>query len=115
LNDFSLITLRGKKVSKYFVDKTRFCRPFQHIQIEVPYDEGMNPYSGLLDAAVALGVIEKNGSWFTFEGSKFQKSDETHLPKILAKMIELEENGIVKDITTGPTEQSEDVIFVDVD
>jgi len=42
--------------------KTRFTKPYQTVTIHVPYEEGMDPYSGLADVAVALGVIEKKGS-----------------------------------------------------
>lgn len=102
-------------IIKYFVDKTRYCRPFQHVQIEVPYDDGMNPYSGLLEAAVALGVVEQNKAWYSIDGISFQKNDQSHYPKILEKLIELEKKGLSKDITTGPSVGSEEVVFMDVD
>lgn len=44
--------------------KTRFCSPFSNVVVEVPYDTGMSPYSGMFDIAVAMGVITKKGSWY---------------------------------------------------
>jgi recombination protein RecA len=41
------------------VYKTRFTKPFQKVEINVPYETGMDPYSGLLEVAEALGVIKK--------------------------------------------------------
>lgn len=48
--------------------KTRFTKPFQTVTIEVPYDTGMDPYNGLLDVAVELGVCEKKGSRYLIAG-----------------------------------------------
>ena len=51
--------------------KTRFTKPFQSVTIEVPYDTGMDPYNGLQDVAVELGVFKRRGSWYYFGEEKF--------------------------------------------
>lgn len=48
--------------------KTRFTKPFQVVTIEVPYDEGMDPYNGLLDVAVEMGIVNKKGSRYAIKG-----------------------------------------------
>jgi hypothetical protein len=48
--------------------KTRFTKPFQKVEIEVPYETGMDPTSGLLEAAINAGVVVKKGSWYTLAG-----------------------------------------------
>ena len=48
------------------VRKSRYAKPFEKIKIEIPYDKGMNPYSGLFDLFVAKGVIEKDGARWTY-------------------------------------------------
>lgn len=57
--------------------KTRFTKPFQKVIIQVPYETGMDPYSGLLDVAQELGVVTRGGSWYTIAatGDKFQSSN----------------------------------------
>ena len=59
--------------------KTRFTKPFQNVTIEVPYDEGMDPYSGLLDVCINMGLVKRGGAWYTSvaTGQKFQKTDFT--------------------------------------
>lgn len=47
--------------------KTRFTKPFQSVTIEVPYESGMDPTSGLLDVAVSLGIVKQNGGWYTVD------------------------------------------------
>lgn len=63
--------------------KTRFTKPFQTITIEVPYETGMDPYNGLLDVAVELGVCEKKGSRYAVAGD-----DKTWYSKDFAQYAE---------------------------
>jgi recombination protein RecA len=44
------------------VMKTRYSKPFESVQIKIPYSTGMNPSSGLVDMFEALGVLTKNGN-----------------------------------------------------
>jgi RecA/RadA recombinase len=55
--------------------KTRFTKPFQQVKIQVPWDTGMDRYSGMLDVAKSVGIVEQNGAWYTFGDKKFQKKD----------------------------------------
>ena len=48
------------------VRKSRYAKPFERIKIDIPWDHGMNPYSGIFDLFVAKGVIEKDGSRWTY-------------------------------------------------
>lgn len=48
------------------VRKSRYAKPFERIKIEIPYETGMNPYSGLFDLFVAKGVIQKDGARWTY-------------------------------------------------
>jgi len=44
------------------VMKTRYAKPFESVQVEIPYETGMSPYSGLLDFFEAKGVLVKQGN-----------------------------------------------------
>lgn len=50
--------------------KTRFAKPFQSVTIEVPYETGMDPLSGLLEASMGLGVVVQKGSWYRMADSE---------------------------------------------
>lgn len=66
--------------------KTRFTKPFQTVVVEVPYDTGMDPYSGLLETAVDMGVVEKKGSRYSVAGkdtSWYSKDIAEHAETIL--------------------------------
>jgi len=50
--------------------KTRFTKPFQNVTIEVPYESGMDPNSGLIDVAVDMGLLVKKGSRLSVTGQE---------------------------------------------
>ena len=44
------------------VMKTRYAKPFEGVQVEIPYETGMNPYSGLVDIFEKAGLLKKSGN-----------------------------------------------------
>lgn len=94
----SRLMLKDDETKKYegirlrvFGLKTRFTKPFQQAMIEVPYDEGLNPYSGLLEAALSVGIVTKSGPWYSYKDQKFQSSNfEKFQEQILNDLIENE-------------------------
>tara|TARA_B100000683_G_scaffold261327_1_gene287153 strand:- start:3914 stop:4999 length:1086 start_codon:yes stop_codon:yes gene_type:complete len=56
------------------VMKTRYAKPFEGVQVKIPYETGMNPYSGLVELFEAKGLIEKQGNRLKYidtEGKEF--------------------------------------------
>jgi recombination protein RecA len=63
----------GNKVSEVLgiragckIMKTRYAKPFEDIQIQIPYETGMNPYSGFFDLLEARGLVKKEGNRYTY-------------------------------------------------
>ena len=42
--------------------KTRYAKPFEGVQVEIPYETGMDPYSGLIDIFEKAGLLKKSGN-----------------------------------------------------
>ena len=42
--------------------KTRYSKPFETLQIKIPYTTGMNPYSGLVDMFEKQGLLKQEGN-----------------------------------------------------
>jgi RecA/RadA recombinase len=42
--------------------KTRYNKPFESVQVKIPYETGMNPYSGLVDMFEGKGLLKKEGN-----------------------------------------------------
>ena len=52
------------------VMKTRFNKPFEGVQVKIPYETGMNPYSGLVDLFEKKGILSKDGNRLKYVDSK---------------------------------------------
>lgn len=107
------VRLKDKKTNEIegitataFAYKTRFCKPRQKVKVDIPYDISLDAYSGILDAAVSAGVLEKNGGWYNFGGEKFQESSSNeYMEAIFAKLVETDEDtNIVFDVELGDNE-----------
>ena len=46
--------------------KTRYAKPFEGVQVKIPYEQGMSPYSGLVDLAEKKGMLKKDGNRLMF-------------------------------------------------
>ena len=59
----------GNKISEVMgiragckVMKTRYAKPFEGVQVKIPYETGMNPYSGLVELFEKKGLLVKQGN-----------------------------------------------------
>ena len=48
------------------VMKSRYSKPFEGVQIKIPYETGMDPYSGLLEMLETKGIVEKVGNKLSY-------------------------------------------------
>ena len=46
--------------------KTRYSKPFEAIQVKIPYSTGMNPYSGMFDMLEAKKLVTKDGNRYAY-------------------------------------------------
>ena len=61
--------------------KNKCSIPFRECEFELLWDEGLNPYAGVLKQMEADGHVERNGAWYTVAstGKKFQSKEFVHL------------------------------------
>ena len=50
--------------------KTRYSKPFESVQVEIPYTTGMKPTSGLVDLFEGKGVLTKSGNKLQYISKK---------------------------------------------
>ena len=74
--------------------KTRYAKPFEDIQIQIPYETGMNPYSGFFDLIEKREMIKKEGNRYTYT----DLNGEVH--KYYRKEWNKNENGIMDLVMT---------------
>jgi recombination protein RecA len=92
--EFEGITMKG------FGFKSRFCSPFQSVSLDVPYQTGIDVHSGLLEIAIAKGIVQKSGSRYFVTGES-----DTWYSKDFHKVADKVLNAIVK---SSPTKLSID-------
>ena len=94
--------------------KTRYAKPFESIQVKIPYETGMSPYSGLTDMLEKSGALKKEGNslvYTTEDGEilkAFRKGWESNKDGILDKVM-LEYSGKTKSVISNVTTPSEEV------
>ena len=88
------------------VMKTRYAKPFEGVQVKIPYETGMNPYSGLVDLAEKKGLLKKDGNRLMFVSSSGE------VTKLFRKAWESNEEGcldrLMADFQNLKTEVSND-------
>jgi len=50
--------------------KTRYAKPFESVQVKIPYETGMNPYSGLVELFEKKGLLKQTGNRLKYVDSK---------------------------------------------
>ena len=74
--------------------KTRYAKPFESVQIKIPYETGMNPYSGMTDMLEGKGLLTKEGNSLKYtlgDGTvikQFRKAWERNEDSSLDKVME---------------------------
>ena len=58
------------------VMKTRFSKPFESVQVKIPYETGMDPYSGLVDLFEKKGVLTQQGNRLKYVDSSGKETLE---------------------------------------
>ena len=58
------------------VMKTRYAKPFEGVQVKIPYERGMDPYSGLVDLFEKQGLLVKDGNRLKYVDGKGEEHKE---------------------------------------
>jgi hypothetical protein len=58
------------------VMKTRYAKPFEGVQVKIPYETGMNPYSGLVDLFEKKNLLQKDGNRLKHVNAKGEETKQ---------------------------------------
>lgn len=102
-------------VAKIKVVKNKVAPPFKTVEVDVMYGEGVSKQGEILDLAVEHNIVEKSGSWYSYNGEKMGQGRENaklflkENPFIMEEVAEFirEELNISKD----PKDVKEEALF----
>ena len=111
----------GNKISQVMgiragckVMKTRYAKPFEGVQVKIPYETGMNPYSGLLELFEAKDIIKKQGNrlaYTTLDGEEIldyrKKWVGENLDKVMSDYL-VKESQVVNTAEVDDEEATDD-------
>ncbi len=89
------------------VMKTRYAKPFESVQVKIPYETGMNPYSGLVDLAESVDLLKKSGNRLSFI-----KSDGSEIIQF-RKAWERNENGCLDELMLEFAKIGDETVSID--
>ena len=93
------------------VVKNKMAPPFRQIEFDIMYGEGISKTGELIDLGVAAGLVDKAGSWFSYDGQRIGQGRENvktfmaENPEIAEKLeTQIRSNAglIADDMLAGP-------------
>ena len=91
------------------VMKTRYAKPFEGVQVKIPYTTGMSPYSGLVDLIEKKELLKREGNSLVFTTSEgeiikkfrkaWEKNDDGCLDKVMSDFKNIKSEVSTADAT----------------
>jgi RecA/RadA recombinase len=78
------------------VMKTRYAKPFEGVQVKIPYETGMDPYSGLVDLFEKAGLLKKQGNRLAYKAK-----DGTEMIEFRKNWIGEKLQVVMNDVQSG--------------
>ncbi len=96
------------------VVKNKVAPPFKQAEFQILYGQGINLLGEIIDYGVKLGLIDKSGAWYSYQGDKIGQGKNNSMrflrenPEI-AKTIELQ----IREKLLPETSREDDAVEVD--
>src|SRR6201990_1433984 len=99
------------------VVKNKMAAPFRVVEFDIMYGEGVSKMGEIVDLGVKANIVEKSGSWYSFDGSRIGQGREaaktflTQNPDIadkIEKAIRASAGQIADNLVLDSSEKGED-------
>jgi len=90
--------------------------PFRQIEFDIMYGEGISKLGELIDLGVTANIVDKAGSWFSYDGQRIGQGRENvknflrenpEMAEKLEKQIRAHAGLIADDMLAGPDSAKE--------
>jgi len=58
------------------VVKNKLAPPFKQVEFDIMYGEGISKFGEIIDLGVKAGVVDKSGSWFSYDSQRIGQGRE---------------------------------------
>ena len=106
------------------VVKNKMAPPFKMIEFDIMYGEGVSKMGELLDFGVKAGIVEKSGSWFSYDSQRIGQGrenaktflrDNPELAQEIENQIRANAGLLSEEMMAGPGEMAPDVEDGDIE
>ncbi|MCK4468889.1 MAG: recombinase RecA [Desulfobacterales bacterium] len=77
------------------VVKNKMAPPFKDAEFDIMYGEGISKAGDFLDAGVEAGIIDKSGSWYSYDGERIGQGRE-NVKKFLGENPDIYNSALIK-------------------
>ncbi len=97
------------------VVKNKVAPPFKQVEFDIMYGQGISKMGEILDLGVKAGIVEKSGSWFSYDSTRIGQGRENSKafllenPEICEKiegLIRGKEEEVAEEMMSGPDADS---------
>jgi recombination protein RecA len=98
------------------VAKNKLAPPFREVEFDIMFGEGISKVGELVDLGVKAGIVEKSGSWFSFDSQRIGQGrenakqflrDHKDAAEAIEKRIREQAGAVAEKMLVGPADEDE--------
>ena len=107
--------------TKCKIVKNKVAPPFKTAEFDIIYGKGINRSGEIMDIGIDLGIIEKGGSWFSYNGTRLGQGRDNALaflesnPEMFSEVEEKIKKAMTSDEAVNEVSLDEDDFDLDLD
>ena len=106
-------------ISKVKIVKNKVAPPFRFTELEIRFGKGISYEADLIDLAAEFDIIEKSGTWFSYEGARMGQGKDNakkylienpEIAKEIEKKVKDKVNNTSDNSENSPEEKAKEIV-----